>query len=83
MHAPMRMAAIVKPERQLRAGQVVAYRRASSTGLGTVNARGEPRVAPLDGHFVHRRFTLSRGIGALAEPRRTRLAVPPTMSATT
>ena len=56
------MAAIVKPERRLSAAQVVAYLQGlKHVAFGTVNARGEPRVSPLDGHFVHGRFTLSTG----------------------
>src|SRR5262245_19620295 len=56
------MAGIVKPERQLSAAQVVAYLQGlKHVAFGTVNARGEPRVAPLDGHFVHGRFTLGTG----------------------
>ena len=63
------MAAIVKPERQLSAAQVVRYLQGlKHVAFGTVNARGEPRVSPLDGHFVHGRFTLAR-IDTLAEPR--------------
>lgn len=59
------MAAIVKPERQLSAAQVVAYLQGlKHVAFGTVNARGEPRVSPLDGHFVHGRFTLSTGRGS-------------------
>jgi len=59
------MAAIVKPERRLSAAQVVGYLQGlKHVAFGTVNARGEPRVAPLDGHFVHGRFTLSTGRGS-------------------
>ena len=59
------MAAIVKPERQLSAAQVVAYLQGlKHVAFGTVNAQDEPRVAPLDGHFVHGRFTLSTGRGS-------------------
>jgi hypothetical protein len=59
------MTAIVKPERRLSAAQVVAYLQGlKHVAFGTVNARGEPRVAPLDGHFVHGRFTLSTGRGS-------------------
>jgi hypothetical protein len=59
------MAAIVKPERQLSAAQVVAYLQGlKHVAFGTVNAQCEPRVAPLDGHFVHGRFTLSTGRGS-------------------
>jgi hypothetical protein len=40
------MAAIVKPERQLSAAQVVAYLQGlKHVGFGTVNGRGEPRVS--------------------------------------
>lgn len=57
--------AIVKPERRLSAAQVVAYLQGlEHVAFGTINARGEPRVAPLDGHFVHGRFTLSTGRGS-------------------
>jgi hypothetical protein len=39
---------------------VAAYlQRTRHVAFGTVNARGTPRVAPLDGVFVHGRFTLS------------------------
>ena len=59
------MAAIVKPERQLNAAQVVRYLQGlKHVAFGTVNASGEPRVSPLDGHFIHGRFTLSTGRGA-------------------
>jgi pyridoxamine 5'-phosphate oxidase-like protein len=53
---------IVKPERRLDARQVVTYLQGlRHVAFGTVNAAGEPRVAPLDGHFVRGRFTLSTG----------------------
>jgi len=67
------MARIVKPERQLSARQVVAYLQGiKHVGFATVNGRGEPRVAPLDGIFVHGRFHLSTGGEAarLADLRR-------------
>jgi hypothetical protein len=50
---------IVTPERRLSARQVAAYLKGTKhVAFGTVNARGEPRVAPIDGVFVHGRFTL-------------------------
>ena len=56
------MAAIVKPERQLSAAQVVAYLQGlKHVAFATVNAIGEPRVSPLDSLFIHGRFTLSTG----------------------
>ena len=56
------MTGIVTPERRLDAAQVVAYLQGlKHVAFGTVNARGEPRVAPLDGHFVRGRFTLGTG----------------------
>jgi hypothetical protein len=39
---------------------VAAYLQGTKhVAFGTVTAKGEPRVAPLDGVFVHGRFTLS------------------------
>jgi uncharacterized pyridoxamine 5'-phosphate oxidase family protein len=56
------MATIVKPERRLSARQVVAYLRGiKHVAFATVNARGEPRVAPLDGIFLRGRFHVSTG----------------------
>jgi len=53
---------IVKPGRRLTARQVVRYLQGTKhVAFGTVNERGEPRVAPLDGVFVHGRFTVSTG----------------------
>jgi hypothetical protein len=55
-------AEIVTPERRLDARQVVAYLRGlKHVSFATVNAAGEPRVAPLDAHFVRGRFTLGTG----------------------
>jgi uncharacterized pyridoxamine 5'-phosphate oxidase family protein len=52
--------AIVTPERRLNARQMAAYLQGTKhVAFGTVTAKGEPRVAPLDGVFVHGRFTLS------------------------
>jgi uncharacterized pyridoxamine 5'-phosphate oxidase family protein len=67
------MARIVKPERRLSARQVVTYLQGiRHVAFATVNPRGEPRVAPLDGLFVHGRFHLSTGGEAarLADLRR-------------
>ncbi len=59
------MTGIVKAERRLTADQVVAYLHGlKHVAFGTVNANGEPRVAPLDGHFLHGRFTLGTGRGS-------------------
>jgi uncharacterized pyridoxamine 5'-phosphate oxidase family protein len=53
---------IVKPERQLNARQVVRYLQGTKhVAFATVNERGEPRVAPLDGVFIRGRFTVSTG----------------------
>jgi hypothetical protein len=56
------MLEIVTPERRLNARQVAAYLQGvKHVAFGTVTAKGEPRVAPLDGVFVRGRFTLSSG----------------------
>jgi uncharacterized pyridoxamine 5'-phosphate oxidase family protein len=56
------LASIVKPERRLTARQVVTYLQGTKhVAFATVNERGEPRVAPLDGVFIHGRFTVSTG----------------------
>jgi uncharacterized pyridoxamine 5'-phosphate oxidase family protein len=56
------LAKIVKPERRLSARQVVRYLQGTKhVAFATVNERGEPRVAPLDGVFIHGRFTVSTG----------------------
>jgi uncharacterized pyridoxamine 5'-phosphate oxidase family protein len=53
---------IVKPSRQLSARQVVRYLQGTKhVSFATVNERGEPRVAPLDGVFIHGRLTVSTG----------------------
>ena len=67
------MAAIVKPERRLSAQQVVTYLQGiKHVAFATVNERGEPRVAPLDGIFLRGRFHVSTGGEAarLADLRR-------------
>src|SRR6478609_3286128 len=56
------LTAIVKPERRLNAHQVVRYLQGTKhVAFATVNERGEPRVAPLDGVFIRGRFTVSTG----------------------
>jgi uncharacterized pyridoxamine 5'-phosphate oxidase family protein len=56
------LTAIVKPERRLSAEQVVRYLQGiKHVAFATVNEKGEPRVAPLDGVFVRGRFTVSTG----------------------
>jgi hypothetical protein len=59
------LASIVSPERRLTARQVVRYLQGTKhVAFATVNERGEPRVAPLDGVFVRGRFTVSTGARA-------------------
>jgi hypothetical protein len=59
------MAEIVTPERRLTARQVVAYMTGTKhVAFATVNARGEPRVSPLDSLFIHGRFVMGTGAGA-------------------
>jgi uncharacterized pyridoxamine 5'-phosphate oxidase family protein len=61
-HAGPHLLAIMKPERRLNARQVVRYLDGiKHVALGTVTAKGEPRVAPLDSLFVHGRFVVSTG----------------------
>jgi uncharacterized pyridoxamine 5'-phosphate oxidase family protein len=61
-HANKHLAGIVKPERRLNARQVVRYLQGTKhVAFATVNERGQPRVAPLDGVFIHGRFTVSTG----------------------
>ena len=61
-HANPHLASIVKRERRLNARQVVRYLQGTKhVAFATVNARGEPRVAPLDGVFIRGRFTVSTG----------------------
>ena len=56
---------IVKPKRRLDARQVVRYLQGTKhVSFGTVNEKGEPRVAPLDGVFIRGRFTVSTGAQA-------------------
>jgi uncharacterized pyridoxamine 5'-phosphate oxidase family protein len=66
------LASIVSPNRRLTARQVVRYLQGTKhVTFGTVNERGEPRVAPLDGAFVRGRFTVSTG-GRAARVRHLR-----------
>jgi Pyridoxamine 5'-phosphate oxidase len=59
------LAAIVSPERRLNARQVVTYLQGTKhVAFATVNNRGQPRVAPLDGVFIRGRFTVSTGAQA-------------------
>jgi uncharacterized pyridoxamine 5'-phosphate oxidase family protein len=63
-HARMNahMAGIVTPERRLSARQAVRYLQGiKHVAFATVNDKGEPRVAPLDGIFLHGRFHVSTG----------------------
>jgi uncharacterized pyridoxamine 5'-phosphate oxidase family protein len=63
---------IAKPARRLNARQVVRYLQGTKhVAFATVNERGQPRVAPLDGVFIHGRFTVSTG-GAAARLRHLR-----------
>ena len=56
------LASIVEPGRRLNARQVVRYLQGTKhVAFATVNEKGEPRVAPLDGVFIRGRFTVSTG----------------------
>ena len=56
------LTSIVSPERRLTARQVAQYLQGTKhVAFATVNERGEPRVAPLDGVFIRGRFTVSTG----------------------
>jgi hypothetical protein len=56
------LASIVSPDRRLTARQVVTYLQGTKhVAFATVNERGQPRVAPLDGVFVRGRITVSTG----------------------
>src|SRR5262249_51922670 len=61
-HANPHLAGIVNPERRLSARQVVRYLQGTKhVAFATVNEKGRPRVAPLDGVFIRGRFTVSTG----------------------
>jgi hypothetical protein len=64
-HANPHLASIVSPERRLTARQVARYLQGTKhVAFATVNERGQPRVAPLDGVFVRGRFTVGTGAQA-------------------
>jgi len=57
---------IITPERRLSARQLVAYLQGTRhVAVGTVTSKGEPRVAPVDGHFLHGRFYFGTSENAL------------------
>ncbi len=57
---------IVTGERTLNAHQVTTYLQGvKHVSLGTVNSRGEPIVAPVDGWFLHGKFIVSTAGDAL------------------
>jgi uncharacterized pyridoxamine 5'-phosphate oxidase family protein len=59
------MTNIVTPERRLTARQVATYLQGTKhVAFATVTSKGEPRVSPLDGLFIHGRFTVSTARGA-------------------
>ncbi len=71
------MLAIVTPERRVNARQVANYLVGTKhVAFATVNAKGEPRVSPLDSLFIHGRFTLSTG-RSRHQARSTFVATPP------
>lgn len=48
---------IITPERRLTARQLVEYLRGTRhIAVATVTSKGEPRVAPVDGHFIRGRL---------------------------
>jgi general stress protein 26 len=57
---------ILTPERRLTARQVVKYLEGMKhIVVGTVTPIGEPRVAPVDGHFLRGRFWFGTGEAAV------------------
>lgn len=59
-------AVIITPDRRLTARQVVTYLVGMKhIVVGTVTPRGEPRVAPVDGHFLRGCFWFGTGSAAL------------------
>jgi uncharacterized pyridoxamine 5'-phosphate oxidase family protein len=57
---------IVTDERLLSALQVATYLQGvKHVTLATVNSKGEPIAAPLDGWFLHGKFIVSTGSGSL------------------
>jgi uncharacterized pyridoxamine 5'-phosphate oxidase family protein len=72
-HANPHLASIVKPERRLNARQIARYLQGTKhVAFATVNERGEPRVAPLDGVFIRGHLTVSTG-GQAARLKHLRL----------
>lgn len=56
---------IITPERRITARQMVDYLTCMKhIVVGTVTSSGEPRVAPVDGHFIHGRFWFGTGQAA-------------------
>jgi hypothetical protein len=69
---------IITPERRLSARQVVTYLQGTKhVAFATVTAKGEPRVAPLDGLFLWGRFYVGTDGGTAVRARHleTRRAV--------
>ena len=67
-HAPAgsHLKGIVSDERILTARQVTTYLQGvKHVTLATVNSKGEPIAAPLDGWFLHGKFIVSTGAGSL------------------
>ena len=57
---------IMTRERRLSARQVATYLQGTKhIALATVTSRGEPRVSPVDGLFLHGRFNFGTGATAL------------------
>src|SRR4051794_7502460 len=57
---------IVKPERRLSARQVAGHLQGTRhVAFATVSSRGAPLVRPLDGVFIHGRFTVGSSAGSL------------------
>lgn len=60
------LTSIVTDQRTLNARQVTTYlQNVKHVSLGTVNSKGEPIVAPLDGWFLHGRFVIGTSDAAL------------------
>lgn len=60
------LGSIVTEERRLTAAQVADYlQNVKHVALATVNSRGEPMAAPLDGWFVHGQWVVSTAADAV------------------
>lgn len=60
------LGSIVTPDRRLTAAQITRYlQNVKHVAFATVNRRGEPMVAALDGWFIHGRFVVSTAANAL------------------